>query len=173
MKNVKKLAVASVLSALAAVLLIVGSVFDIIDLTICAFASFTVIIAVIELNVKYAFAVYGVASLLSIIFIPMRTAPIYFAFFLGYYPILKYALAKTNRAISWLVKLSAFNTSIILMFTFFKSLFGLNDVKQTYIILLFVCANIFFVVYDYALSGIITLYIVKFRKLLKLKDMFK
>ncbi len=173
MKNVKKLALASVLASLAAVLLIVGSIFEILDLTISAVASFTVIISITELKSKYAFAVFGVSSLLSLIFMPMRTAPLYYVFFLGWYPILKYALAKTNRVVSWIIKLFCFNISGALLIIFFKSLFGITDFTFIITAGLLICGNVFFVVYDIALSGIITIYIVKFRKMLGLGKLFK
>lgn len=173
MKNIKKLVLASILASLATVFLIVGSVFEILDLTISAIASFAVIISVIELKPKYGFGVFVVSSVLGLIFMPTRTAPLYYVFFLGWYPILKYALAKTNRFVSWVVKLSAFNTGGALLIIFFKSLFGIKAFTAPLVLGLLVCGNVFFVVYDLALSGIIMLYIVKFRKMLGLGKLFK
>jgi len=170
--EIRKFALASLLASVAAVIIIIGGFFEILDLTVSAIASFAVVIAVIELKGKYPYFVYLTAAILSMILMPMRSASIYFLCFLGFYPILKAALVKLNRILAWVVKFSAFNTCCIATFFIFKSVLGVADISEKWIVVMLLASNVFFVAYDYALSGIIALYIVKLRKILKLKNLF-
>ena len=92
-KRIKRLALASLLSALSATLLIIGSVFEMLDLTVAALASVCVILAYVEMGTKYALCVWAVSSILSLVLLP-SSAGIYFAMFLGFYPVFKIKVEK-------------------------------------------------------------------------------
>ena len=81
MRSAKKLALAGILSSLCVVFLFVGSLFQTLDLSAAAIASIIVLIAYIELGKGWSLGVYAVASLLSLLLLPQKTAAAVFAFF--------------------------------------------------------------------------------------------
>ena len=92
-KKSKQVALAGMLSALAVVILFLGSMVELLDLSAAALAALAVMVAVIELGNGKAFGVYLVSSLLSVLLFP-KTASVVFAAFVGYYPVLKVYLDK-------------------------------------------------------------------------------
>ena len=94
MSNIKKLALAGILSALCFIFLFLGSVFQTLDLTSAALGSIVVLIAYVEIGLGRAWGVYAVASLLSLLLLPYKTAAAVFALFAGFYPLAKVFLNK-------------------------------------------------------------------------------
>ena len=80
-KSTKKLTVAAVLCAATFVVMLVGSIFDVMDLSAAALASFAVIFAVIELGGAYPVLVWLVTSSAAMLLLPNKLPAIYFALF--------------------------------------------------------------------------------------------
>ena len=76
------------LAALASVLLVLGSLVDVLDLSCAAAASLGVVYARIEYGAKWSAAVWLCASVVSLLLFP-RSAPLLFALFAGPYPLFK------------------------------------------------------------------------------------
>lgn len=168
----KKIALAAVLAALACVLVFIGTVFDLFNLAASAAASLVVALAVIELKGKYPFLIYLTTSALSLILMPMSAATLYFVFFFGYYPLLKFVLSKKNKVLAWVVKLSAANTAMILFIVFFRSIFGIEETGAALLYFTLLPFNVFFVAFDFLLSMLTTLYLVKLRHFLHFDHLF-
>lgn len=172
MNKTKKISIASVLSALGVIFLYIGSVVNVLDLTMAAIASILVVFAVIELGGGYPYAVYFVTALLSLLILPEKFTALLYALFAGFYPIAKAAFERLHPAVAWVLKLSLFNTGLLLLIALLSYLFHLPDTGLDFTAAVFALANITFAVYDIALSRLITLYIVKLRKRLGFKDLF-
>ena len=98
-----RIALAGMLSALAVVILTLGSLVDVVELSAAALASFAVMVAVLELGTGWAVGVFAVSAVLSLLLFPMRIATVTFALFFGYYPVLKVYLDKLRvRPPRWL-----------------------------------------------------------------------
>ncbi len=170
--SAKKLAVCAMLCALGVVLLCVGSLIEVLDISMAVIASMLCIIAVIEYGSGAPWMIYGATSLLSLILIPFNTAATFYALFFGFYPILKEKFEKKQKVVSWLLKEAVFNVCLALMITTSILFLGLTDnvlVTPITVALLVIVAEIVFVVYDIALTRLITFYIIKLRSRLRFK----
>ena len=169
-KGTRALTVSAVLCALGVILLALGSLLQILDLTMAAVASILVIFAVIELGGKYPFLIYVVTALLSMLLVPYKTAPLLYLCFAGYYPLLKAVLeGNLPKVWSWVLKLLTFNAALALtLFLSFKLFTGFEITVTWYYWLLPACSLVF-IVYDIALTGLITTYLRVWRKRLRIR----
>ena len=173
-KNVKgatrKLSVSAMLCALGVIILALGSVISALDLTMVAITSIFVFFAVLEMGNPYPYLIYAVTAILSLILLPDKfTAFLYFIFG-GIYPILKRFMERCPRLISWIFKLVYFNTVIASMVLGSKYLFGIDDEGMT--IGLFALGNAALIMYDIAISKLLTLYQFRLRKRLRIEKYF-
>ena len=173
-----RIALAGMLSALAVVILTLGSLVDVVELSAAALASFAVMVAVLELGPGCAVGVFAVSAVLSFIVMydavsavlslllfPMRIATVTFALFFGYYPVLKVYLDKLRvRPLRWAVKFACFNAFLVLAALLLGEIAGLEaevgEAKWLYGALL-ALGNATLAVYDVAVARISLLYIKK------------
>lgn len=173
MKNSKKLALAAILSALGVVILLLGSVITVLDLTMVAMASLLVILAVIEIGGGYPYLIWLVTGFLSLLLLPSKFSALLYLLFGGIYPILKSMFERLHYVVSWILKLSYFNTMLSLLILLCTYVFHLPDTELGFNWLVYLVCNGVFILYDIAASQLVTLYLVKLRKLLGLKSFFK
>ena len=167
----KKLALSAVLCALGVVMLLLGSVISALDLTMVAFASIFIFFAVLEMGNPYQYLIYATTSMLSILLLPDKFAAFLYLIFGGIYPILKRFFERLPNVISWVMKLLYFNAVIAAMVLGSKYLFGVDE--EALEISLFVLGNAAFIVYDVAMTRLLTMYMLKLRKKLKIEKFFK
>lgn len=171
--STKKLTVCAMLAAIGVVLLYLGAFIEVLDISMAVFASFVCIIAVIEYGGSAPWLIYGVVSLLSLILLPNKTPAAFFALFFGFYPILKEKFEKLNRVVAWVLKEIVFNISCLLIVAVGIFALGMQDnalLKQPIILaVMVVLAELVFVLYDIALTRLISFYIIKLRHRLKFK----
>lgn len=164
MKNAKKVALAGIFSALCVIFLFVGSVFQTLDLSTAAMGSIIVLVAYIELGKGWAWGVYAVASILSILVLPYKTAAAVFAVFSGFYPILKIYLNKIKPYwLSLIARFTCFNLMLTVLIFASTRLFGIEDDYFGFEILIYLLSNVTFFVYDLALERISVYYINKIK----------
>lgn len=182
-QKTKKLTLGAMLAAIGAVLLLLGSLFQVLDLSMAAIASFVCIIAVIELGSSWAWIIYAVVGVISVLLRPTSFAPWVYIAFLGYYPIIKEKIERLIKPLSWALKMLCFNVALILscvvmyflftaespanVFDFFNTLLGMPTAGTAVAIGLYVFVNFVFVIYDIALTRLISTYI------FRLRDKFK
>ncbi len=177
-KKLKNLTVGALLSALGVAIIALGGVIEIFDLTVAALASFLCVFAVIELGGIYPWLIYAVTSVLSIILIPTNIGAWCYALFFGYFAIVKEKLeGKLKKPIAWVIKMLIGNAAFaILLFGFGTITYGtglgfaelVNKVFETdagtaMAVVVILMVEAVFVVYDFALTTIITFYIRKLR----------
>ena len=88
-EKTKKITLSAVLTAMGVVLLLIGAVIEVLDLTMAALASFFCIFSVIEMGKGYPWMIYAVTGILSIILMPQGFGGWFYILFFGYYPIIK------------------------------------------------------------------------------------
>lgn len=166
MRNLKKITLCSLLSALSVVLLWLGGLLSVLDLSAAVFASFAVIFARIEFRGGWAYSIWIVTSVLSLLLLPAKSAALYYAVLCGVYPILKSYYERLPRILAWLCKLVTFNALFAGLWCLAKYVFLLPDYTETGWLLaaVFVLGNVAFVCYDICLSMCITFYSVRLRK---------
>ena len=159
------------LSALGVVLLYIGSLVEALDLSAAVLASLACIIAVIEYGKGAPWAIYGVTSVLSLILLPVKTPAAFYAIFFGFYPILKEKIERRPRLLQWVIKEAIFNVALVIMgfAVYFLSTTGDNLLLENPLIIAatVVMAELAFVLYDIALTRLISFYIIKLRNRLK------
>ncbi len=100
----KRLTVCALLSALAVVVLTLGGIIEIMDITLTMVASFIILLIFWCYGKGYALMAYAVTGILSLILMPQSFAPWMFLGLFGYYPTLKNSLDKLPKPVRLLLK---------------------------------------------------------------------
>lgn len=161
-----------IISALALTFLFLGSVFPFADIAGPAFASLCVFLTGLEFSGRFSFGVYAAVSVLAFILVPDKESVLLFIFFFGWFPILKKV---TDSHMSYvpglLLKLIAFNLSIVLMYWLILKVFVIESVADEFsdytaamYVLIMILANITVIILDYAFSKVAYLYLNVWRR---------
>ena len=153
------------LTALGVVALYLGSVFEVMDLSVSCLASLTVLFCSIELGNKYAFAVYSGTSVLSFILVPNKWIAVYFIMFFGIMPITKKLFEKMGKIFSLVLKIFAFNAEIFAFYFIAKNLdfFAEGESGLPYLLIMLAIANAAFILADRLYTLLFELYCKKYR----------
>ena len=173
MKNTKKIALAAIFCALGVVVLLLGSLLSVLDLTMVAIASMLVMLAVIEIGGVYPYLVWLVTGVISLLLLPSKFPALLYMVFGGIYPIFKAMFERLHYIVAWVLKLSFFNSMLTLLIFLSEYIFRLPDAELVFGWLVYLLCNGVFILYDIASTQLITLYIVKLRKKLGLKNFFR
>lgn len=156
----KNLTLSSLLISLTLVILALNTLLPISTLSILTVASAIIPIAIIRTSTKNAFLVYIASSLLGFLILP-KDIIILYALFFGIYGLVKYYIEKLNKiSIEIILKLIFSSIILIIYYLLFSSLIDISNVNLP-LYLIFIIANILFLIYDYALTLIISFYINK------------
>ena len=174
--NARDMALGGVLVALTSIILYMTSVIPTSTLTILTIASALIPICIIRSNVKTAIFVYFASSLISFFLVKINISLLYFIFF-GVFGIIKFLIERLrNGMVEMILKLIFFNISFFIGFIVMQNILGLNIIaglkevifnvfnissKNIAIILLWLIAQPVFLIYDYAMTLIITFYMEK------------
>lgn len=162
MKKINKTAFSALLCALSVVILYCGSLFSKIDIASAVLASVCVSAVLAEFGYRRAFGAYAAASVLGLILVPSKTAPVLFAVFFGYYPILKiYAHSRFSSVGAWILKYAVLN-AVFAVSAVFVTIFVMK-IKLWVLILFFVLLNLIFPVLDFAYAAALRIYSEKIR----------
>ncbi|MBP1573201.1 MAG: hypothetical protein J6A55_05325 [Oscillospiraceae bacterium] len=168
-----KVALGGIVSALSLVAMIMSGVIPGLEYAIPAFAGIVLVIIVIEIGMSWAFLTYAGVALLSFFVVPNKEASLLFITFMGYYPIIKSVFETKIKArpLQWFVKIILFNIALVVYYNLVMLLVSSPELKQSIdeigkfaLPLLIGAANVVFVIYDIAVTNLITMYIKWFRK---------
>ena len=165
----KRIVVSGVLVALSVIILYVGSMFQTLDLTMSAIVSLLVVVIVIEMGYKYAWFTYLATAILSVLLLPQKSPAIFYACFMGFYPIIKSHVERFNSAVvRWTIKLVAGNIALVAMF-WLISLFLPDEFEGGWMLVAtYILGLAAFIVYDIALTKLISLYFARIRDRVKI-----
>lgn len=170
MKKTKKLVLCAICSALGVVILMLGSLIEVLDLTVAMLVSLLILFCVAEFGYSYALAVYFVISALSFLLLPSKGVALLFAGFFGYVPMTKFVFERfLGRWLSWIPKLLLFNGAAVLVALFGQTLIGftfenqLGISKEWMIAAYFVIANGAFILCDILYGRLTLLYLNRYR----------
>ena len=150
----RRTAACGMLAALASVLLVLGSLVDVLDLSCAAAASLGVVYARIEYGAKWSAAVWLCASVVSLLL---------FALFAGPYPLFKAIAERRTQVVSWVCKLLFFNLALTAVLVVGVYLLGLEDFFG-FTVVVYAAGNALFVLFDIALTQLISVYYRRFRR---------
>lgn len=169
-QKTRRMTVCAVLCALNIVIMYLGTIIEVLDLSMSVTASLACIFAVIEMGGSYPWLIYAATGVLSLVLLPFpKTVAFIYVLFSGYYPILKAHIERLNRPLAWVAKLALFNvalTALVVLSTWIlhipEGLFEAN-------VWVYLLGNSLFVLYDIALTSMITAYLRIWRKRLRIR----
>lgn len=171
-KRTKFLTVSAMICAISVIILSFGSLIEVLDITTAVFASLLCIYAVIELGGAYPWLIWIVTSLLSLLLLPQKTPALFYALFAGFYPILKEKLEKLKKPVSYILKLLVFHLSLAAIVAglrlFFPADLDMGSFWWMPIALYIMCLTCF-LMYDFALSKLITFYLIRLRQKFRIR----
>ncbi|EKQ53042.1 MULTISPECIES: hypothetical protein [unclassified Clostridium] len=159
----KYIAENGILVALTLVVLYATSILPISTLSILTIASCLIPISIIRTSIKGTMLVYLASSVLSFFLVPTNIA-LYYTLFFGIYGIIKSFIERLkNLPIEILLKLIAFNILLAIMYFVISNFLGILNIKYP-LYLLWIISQIVFLIYDYALTLIISFYLNRIHK---------
>lgn len=157
------LTLSAMLSALGVVILLLGGLLDVLDMSAAVLASFIILFAHREMPRPAGALVFGVTALLSFLLLPNRTAALFYLAFAGWYPLVKYRLDHLPRPLSAVLKLLLFNVALAAVFlALFYLLSAPAEATHIYL-LMFLVGNVAFVLYDILLARVYLIYAARWR----------
>ena len=138
-----------------------------------AVAGVLIVFIVVEIDKKWAFGVFSAVAILAFLLVPDKEVAMMYIAFFGYYPIIKAVLeSRLPAALSWIVKVLLFNLTmvaayLVLIFVMGIEVDEITEYGMIAVPMLLGAGSITFIAYDFALTQIITLYLVKWRKYFK------
>lgn len=173
-KKSKKIAFCALFSALGIVLMYLGAMVEVLDISMACITSMICVIALAEIGGAYPWLVFAVTGVLSFIILPQKFGALIYICLAGYYPMLKAVIERTRTRIAeWILKILFFNAAMTVMILLAVFVLAIPDMQKWYVISLFALGNITFAAYDIALSMLIKLYFLKYRKLLRIDRILK
>ena len=166
----KQLTFCAMFSALGVILLYLGSIIEVVDVSMAVIASLFCVLAVIEYGKGAPWMVFFVTAVLSLLLLPNKSPAVYYAFFFGFYPILKAYFERLDKVRSWIFKEIVFNVCLAVIVVLIKLFFmpSVGIPFMLYAIAIVLCEGVF-VLYDIALTRLISLYLFRIRPRLRLK----
>ena len=175
----RDIALGGVLVALTTIVLYATSILPISTLAILTIASALIPVCIIRSNIQTSIFVYISSSLIAFFLVPIKISFLYFIFF-GVYGIIKYFIEGIRKEkLEIVLKIVFFNISFIINFIIMKNILGINIIaglevlmskffndsgRAIALIILWIVAQPDFLIYDYAMTMIITFYMERIHK---------
>ena len=156
--------------ALGIVIMTLGSIIEVLDLSTAALASMLLVFTVIEIGGFWPWLTFAATGILALL-LPLKTAAIFYLL-AGYYPLVKEKLERIrSRVITWTLKIVGFNAALLLCYIIIKHVLILPDALEGLTWIAIPLANLTFILYDVALTRIISYYILVLRHKLRIDRM--
>lgn len=166
MRNTKKLTLSAILTALGAAVMIIGAVIEVLDLTVCAFASLLMVFVYLEIGAPYTFLVWICTTLSTALMFSGSVVWVEYFLVFGIYPIIKAYIERLPRTLWLVVKLVYINTVVAALMLVVEGIFGVPFFEDTALVmkaLTWVLINVAFVAYDMFIVVMVRVYSEKLR----------
>ncbi len=165
----KRLVFASLLCALSFVFMYIGNLTGVFDLCAVVVGAVCTIFAAIEMGGAWPWLVFAVTGVLCALLLPDKFIAMEYIALGGLYPILKAFFEKLPKIPSWAVKIVSFNIMLAACLALAKFVLGMQEEYIAFDIIVFAAGNVFFVIYDIALTVFIAYYFQYIRSKLKIR----
>ena len=165
-----KVAVGGVFSAIALVLMMLTGVFPFGTYAFPVIAGVMLIVIYLEFGFKWSMLVYGVISIMSVLFVSDKEAALFFLLLFGYYPVVKSFIERIkSKIVQYIIKLAIFNAAAVSVYFLMLFVFGMPadsfELFGVNIPLIFlIVGNFVFLIYDLAINVVVAQYLQKYRK---------
>ncbi len=161
------------------VVLGIGTILEIIDLTSSALAAVIILLIYLCYGTRYALLTYAVTSVLGAILMPQSLAVWTYLGLMGYYPVTKHHMDRLPKLLAWIIKLLLFATVMavcLLIFHFliyggegsiadsFLKIFDEESGKTWMAWAILGLSLVTFVIFDLLLDRLIFLYHIHFKR---------
>lgn len=170
MKQSSKCAIGGIVAALSLVLMISVAVIPFLTYALPALAGALIIFIVVEIDKKWAFGVYATVAILGMILVPDKEVAVMYLALFGYYPIFKALIeSKFPVVVEWIIKILSFVLTMAGSYYLMMKFMGvtIDETEEwgvmAYPILLGM-GTFAFILYDIALTKMISLYIHRWQK---------
>ncbi len=164
----RAVALTGILCALCIVFLYLGSIVEVLDYSVSALCGILVTLAVVELGTRAGLAVWLGSSFLSLLLLPSKFSSLLFILFCGWYSFAKKIYEKKKPFVCVLLKLLTFNAVLALIAFITVKLFLAEILTLPLAIAMAIISNVTFLIYDALLTRLIYLYVIKWRRKLRL-----
>ena len=172
MNRTKKLTISAALTALIVVILWLGSLVEVLDLTVIFLAGLFLAFAVIELEGNWKWSIYLASAILALILLPNKFVAVEYIL-LGVTVILKSYYERREGIFSWILKFVTFNILFGIVIALFylvlgmpfqdEVIFGITFSAYLIPAILLILGNICFLLYDILLTRLVSIYYYKYR----------
>lgn len=165
-----KVAVGGVFSAIALVLMMLTGVFPFGTYAFPVIAGVMLIVIYLEFGFRWSMFVYGVISIMSVLFVSDKEAALFFLLLFGYYPVVKSFIERIkSKIVQYIIKLAIFNAAAVSVYFLMLFVFGMPvdsfELFGVNIPLIFlIVGNFVFLIYDLAINVVVAQYLQKYRK---------
>ncbi len=166
MRSTKKLVLSAILSALGTVILLIGGVLNIFDLSAAALASMLMAFAYIEIGSPYTWLIWIVTTLTSALILPSSLMWVEYFVAFGIYPIIKGVIEKQKRFLWIPLKLIFANIAFLIVIGASSFILGVPYFESELLIiniLVYILTIVTFVVYDLCISACVRFYFARLR----------
>ena len=179
MRNTKKLTLSAVTTALGVAFMMIGAVFEPLDLASACIASLLVVFVYIEIGSPYTWLVWLATSLITALVYPASGMWVMYLLLFGLYPMVKGYIERAPRTAWWPLKLVFYAVAATALGATLSFLLGIPLVEEellgisTEILLgaLMLIGAVAFVMYDIFLTAGVGMYYKKLRP--KIKNILK
>ena len=175
----RRVATCGVFCALAVVMLGLGAVIEVLDVTASAAAALILLPILLCYGKKYAWLSYAVTATLGVLLMPQSLAVWMYAGLTGFYPMVKMKLDRLPRILGWPIKLALLTAVLMLYLAVFyfimlggegsfadAFLHGFGEENEPPILAYAVVGlSVFtFILYDLLIDRLLVLYYIKWKK---------
>jgi hypothetical protein len=170
MKQSSKCAIGGIVAALSLVMMISVAVIPFLTYALPAAAGVLIIFIVVEIDKKWAFGVYSTVAILGMLLVPEKEVAVMYLALFGYYPIIKAMIEEKLPIVpEWIAKILLFASTMAGSYFLMIKFMGVTiDETEDFGIMaypiLLGMGTFAFVLYDVALTKMITLYLKKWQK---------
>ena len=174
MKKTKQLTFSAMMAALSTVMLFLGSLLDVFDLSAVLIATVFVFVVVTELGNAWGFGTYLVCSAIAFLLLPSKLIAVEFIIF-GSYPVIRSILENVNIVLRIILKAiyMVVSTTGIMVISIYIFSSDINSYALWLKILIFLAGIFALVLVDIFFNRFSVLYQTKIRKMLRLDRFFK
>ena len=119
----RRMVTCAILCALSVVMLAIGTLLEIIDLTAAAMAAVIILLVYLCYGARYALLSYAVTGVLGLVLMPQSLAVWSYLGLMGYYPVIKSRLDRLPRVLGWIIKILLFAVVMAVCLLVFHLLF--------------------------------------------------
>ena len=165
MKRTKTLAVCSLMAAMCVAILALGSLFEVMDVTVAIVAGLVVMIVDTEYGFRAGLSVFLVAGFLALL-LPVKFPAVFFIALGGWYPLVQKSIHLRTPVVAAVIKFLIFNGVLTILLLLSAFVMGVREAGWVYPVL-YVMGNVCFFMYDILLDRFMLWYILKLRNRLK------